>query len=289
MMQTVNFNRQNAVESSRNILAFSHIGKTGGTTLIHVLRKNFFLRYCDVIPLSASSGKLLTVDDLQKFIRANPFVRCVSGHSIRPYGALKLGFPNLQYITLLRDPIARCISQYQQRVKKHGKIDFEDFLNKSWLPNLQTRFVAGCEDLEKAKEVLNRDFLLVGTLDKFDEFVAMLADRLNQPNFDPTYAIRRVEKNREAKKNLLEKYKKDIELKHELDIELYRYVTDFLFPKALKLRGPIYYDMLQKIEAGKKIVDNGYDPKAYADYLVRKAYYEPLFSAIKKLRALTVK
>lgn len=268
-------------EQQKRLLAFAHIGKTGGTTLIHLLRKNYFMRYCDVEPFCAESGKLLTASDLRKTLRINPFLQCVAGHSVRPYSNLKQVFPQLQYITLLRDPVARCISQYQQRVKKHGNISFEEFLTRPWLPNLQTRFIAGSEDLEKAKAILQRDFLVVGVLEQFDEFMALLAAKLSLPHFDPSYVSRRVAKDQSQKAQLVQRYRADIEAIHQLDFALYDFVKTQWFPQHVSDCSSTFERYLRLIRATKDQLKPAHDTRAYLDYMVRKAYYLPAQEVVK--------
>lgn len=104
------------------------------------------------------------------------------------------------YVTLLRDPVERVISQYQhERREKAGHL--YDYMHKNnvqldeyaryyaeagEMDNLQTRMVAGnwdqrgfgaCDDamLAKAKHNLDAYFTLVGVTERFDEFYILLA------------------------------------------------------------------------------------------------------------------
>lgn len=264
------------------ILAFAHIGKTGGTTLIHLLRRNYFLQYCDVLPLDSGSGKLLSPSDLRKILRINPLLRCIAGHSIRPYGELKAAYPNLQYITLLRDPINRCVSQYQQRVKKHGHVDFKEFLDRDWLPDLQTRFIAGTDDVEKAKEIIVRDFLVAGVLEEFDAFLAVLMEKVKPKRFDPVYTAKRVARDKDAKQHLIERYYDDIAARHQRDLELYRFVKEESFAQEKRSLGGQLARNLREIRVEGSAVDRaGRQVKTYTDYMLRKVYYEPLLGGLR--------
>lgn len=276
------------MSNNREIIAFVHIGKAGGTTLIHILRRNYFLRSCDVRPLAKASDGVFCADDLRKTLRTNPFVKCIMGHSIRAYSDLTVYAPRLRYITILRDPISRCISQYQQRVDKYGKIGFDTFLTRDWLPNLQTRFIAGSPDLSKAKEMLESRFYLVGILEEFDAFLTILSRKLQSDHFDPSYRVMRASKDANLKNEILEKYKDRIAELHELDLQLYEYAKTTLLRQQKSAYGPSF-DV--DLAAHKQRNESWISPrsKPAIDYVVRKFYYEPLTGLIRVMNGLPAK
>jgi len=276
------------MSNSRDILAFVHIGKAGGTTLIHILRRNFFLSSFDVRPLSKNSEGTFSADDLRKILLINPRIRCVMGHSIRAYSDTIDYAPNLRYITILRDPVSRCISQYQQRVSKHGEIDFDTFLTRDWLPNLQTRFIAGSQDLELAKEFLETKFFLVGILEEFDAFLTILARKLLPYGFDPSYQPMRVARHSSIRDEILYKYKERILELHQLDLKLYDYARSTLLAREKLAYGPTFDADL----ATQKQRNQDWSPsrtKPAIDFVVRKAYYDPVTSLIRVLNGLPAK
>ncbi|HMU91316.1 MAG TPA: hypothetical protein PKC33_11515, partial [Pseudomonadales bacterium] len=71
-----------------DLLAFVHIEKAAGTTFIHILRRNFFLRYLDVRPYGIESGGLFLSGDLRISTRILPGLKCFSGHAVTPYSDL---------------------------------------------------------------------------------------------------------------------------------------------------------------------------------------------------------
>lgn len=280
--------------SNREFLSFVHIEKAAGTTLIHLLRGNFFMRYCDVKPFSKASNRVFSSDDLKKIKRFNPALRCIGGHAVKPFSDLRKVFPQVRYFTLLRDPIRRYLSQYQywlERLEK--KLSFQSFLDVEGSFNLQTKKIAGTDNLDLAKETLSKDFFLVGTVEAFDEFLILFRNKLKPFEFSPYYEVKNVGNNKSPiKKSLPEifvKYKDEIIKRNQLDIELYEYVKTVLLPKEKVIYGPNFDDDLNLF----KNSNNGYSLKNQIfldlDYVIRKCYYELIFGIIRKKNGLPPK
>ncbi len=210
--------------SPRDIIAFVHIEKAAGTTLIHLLRRHFLFAYCDVRPLSKASGKRFTPRDLQQVLRINPFVRCIGGHAVLPHGPLAEGWPGMRYITLLRDPVSRYVSQFRYTRDKKGRgHSFEDFLANDWYANFQTRKIAGVDDPDAAKRILEERFVAVGTVERFDLFVEALRAILGQ-GFAARYRRCNVASRTEETDRIRQAYGTEIMDRNRADLELYRFV-----------------------------------------------------------------
>lgn len=279
--------------SDNKLLAFVHIEKAAGTTLIHLLRSNFFMRYCDVKPFSSTSNRVFTSDDMKKVLRFNPALRCIGGHAVKPFSDLRESF-HVRYFTLLRDPIKRYLSQYQywlERLEK--KLSFQSFLDVEGSFNLQTKKIAGTDNLDLAKKTLSKDFFLVGTVEAFDEFLILFRNKLKPFEFSPYYEVKNVGNNKSpVRKSLPEifvKYKDEIIKRNQLDIELYEYVKTVLLPRAKVIYGPNFDDDLNLF----KNSNNRYSLKNRIfldlDYMVRKCYYELIFGIIRKKNGLPPK
>jgi hypothetical protein len=269
------------------LLAFVHIPKAGGTTLIHLLRRNYFMKYCDVRPLRKQNEELFTADDLKTYLRMNPFIECIGGHAVRAYSNLDSLFPNIRYITILRNPVDRCVSHYQQRVMKFGNLPFDEFLKREWVSNLQTRHIAGSEDVELAKEILSERFFAVGVLDKFNEFLATFANKLLPEPFDSTYQVMRVAKDKHRKQEILEVYEEAILESHQADSELYEFAKREILPRQGKACTSDS-DISRSVEGSDLSEAHARFPvtKQRIDYLIRKIYYEPVSGAIRILHGL---
>ena len=146
------------------LLAFIHTEKTGGTTLNQVLRRNFFMGFADVRPLARSSGPRFGAADFRIYRRLNPRLCAISGHAVRP--GLDLGpvVGDIRYVTLLRDPAKRYVSQFLYFVRLGMRTDdFGKYLDEAEFMNVQTRKIAGPEGPRVAAERLD-GMLAVGAL-----------------------------------------------------------------------------------------------------------------------------
>lgn len=273
----------------RKILAFVHIKKCAGTTLTHILRLNFFLSHCDVRCLRETSSGNFQAEDMNKLMLINPLVKCIAGHEVVPFSNLATTCPGIRFITLLRDPVQRYISQYQYNAEKLGhNLSFDDFLKSKTSFNKQTRAIAGSEDLVLAKDILNRLFFLVGIVEEFDEFLILLKKKLQPFRFRPGYEIHNItNKESNISKNIkkrLHEYHEQIIERNLLDIELYNYVKNVILPQERREYGPSFErDVAQFRRSGK-----GYSRNLcrYVDYVIRKCYYRPIFNLIRKRNGL---
>jgi hypothetical protein len=268
----------------RRIVAFAHIGKTGGTTLIHVLRRNFGLRAVDVRPLHASSEGVFSSADMKTMLRTNPWVECISGHSVRCYSDLRREFPEVLYVTLLRNPLERYVSQYLQRIQKHGFISMEEFLERRQYHNVQTRFLAGEEDLGAALENLSEKMSVVGTVEQFDGFLEDLRRELKLERFDSRFRVLRRTSAGEKKRALLDRYANELAEVNALDRELYEFARTRLSASE------------NFAQEGERSAEGGFRYRGgrvsrtgameLADYVLRKFYYQPITSVVRKFNGL---
>jgi hypothetical protein len=268
------------------LLAFVHIEKAAGTTLIHLLRHNYFLRYLDVRPYSANSAKLYTANDLMISRRMLPGLRCIAGHAVRPIADLESSGINIKYITLLRRPVDRYLSQYKYWTDKMGKrLTFEQFLDHRPAWNFQTSKISGHEDIELAKELLTEKFFLVGTVERFGQFLFLLKNKLEPAPFDVRHSRKNFTKRDGQAQELYMKFADEIEARNKLDWELYNYVETSLLPKFEGEYGENYQLDYKKFEselasAREPLILRG------IDYFFRKCYVEPVGGVIRIFNGL---
>ena len=276
--------------SNRKILAFVHIEKAAGTTLIHLLRINFLLRHCDVSPMSRNSNKRFCAEDMKKILKINPMVQSIAGHAVHPCSNLESIIPNVRYITLLRDPIKRYVSQYQYWVEKLGyDISFQEFLDNDEPVNWQTKKIAGSEDVRLAKKLLDEKFFLVGIVEEFDEFLILLQRKLMPYKFRPGYRVQNVGEKQSAVRKQAEiaqrKHVDAIIKRNELDLEIYSYVKQKILPNQKVAYGKGFENDVSSFKNNIK----GYfsESHRYIDYIYRKAFLRSIIGFYRKINQLT--
>ena len=212
-----------------------------------------------------------------------PGLQCVGGHAVTPYSNLYHETPTIQFITILREPVERYVSQYQHWIeKKFLEIEFNKFLKLEEVRNFQTKKFAGENNLDKAIDMLNERFRLVGFVEAFDEFLVLLQRSFSGIGFDASYRKKNLAYKNIDVNPLIEKYRDQIVENNYNDIELYKYVKEELFPRYIRDYGETFeQDLLTFREANIAF----YPPrvKRYFDYVFRKIYVEPISGFIRVL------
>lgn len=167
--------RQLIVVFAKDFLNFKmlvsvHIPKTGGTSLLHILKRKFgkrlLLDYPDVE--APKRGKF------RSFLRGSPLA--VHGH-----------IPASKYdgrrITFLRDPVERRISAYHYIYRAYGlggKI-----VNADWelalSTDLNTYLETPSHEFQKYLDVPPEDFSFIGQMHQFDQDLELLCRHLELP------------------------------------------------------------------------------------------------------------
>jgi len=174
---------------------FLHIGKTAGTTLRRILRRNF--RSAEIMVVRARGRpRTETLDDFgarPEAERARP--RLIMGHTV--FGLHERVPRPSTYISMVRRPKSLVLSQYSfvlrtpghrhhEEVTRRG-LALEDYIESGLsleMDNSQTRAIAGdldtpfgaCTDemLERAKRNIEGHFAVVGITERFDESLILL-------------------------------------------------------------------------------------------------------------------
>lgn len=183
---------------------------------------------------------------------------------------------NAQYFALMREPVARIISAYEyskthtstQFHKKVINLTIEEYLESgvnTLMDNGQTRLLAGLgrsEDnapygnldekyLQVAKENIKNDFLLIGTMERYNEFLLLLQGLLKWKT--PYYSV--ANKTKEKKKTgvLDPKSIDKIKQYNKFDIEIYSYVSQ-LFEEKISAEGENFTKKLIKFNKKNNLV-----------------------------------
>jgi len=177
---------------------FLHIGKTAGTTMRQVLRRNFRSSQVMVVRVRGRSREetLGRFGELPAELRARP--RLIMGHTV--FGLHEHVPRPSTYITIVRKPSSLVVSQYRFVVRTPGHRHHEmvtsqgmsiaDYIRSGVsmeMDNSQTRAISGdlavpygaCTDdmLERAKRNLDESFAVAGLTERFEETLILLQKR----------------------------------------------------------------------------------------------------------------
>jgi hypothetical protein len=206
------------------LIAFCHIEKAAGTTFIHVLRRAYPMSYIDARPMRRGHGDILNSEDLATLLKCNPFAKAIGGHSLFPHSPLAATGRELKFVTLLRDPVRRVMSHYRFWRHRMGQTHSpEEFLRHHVSRNFQVNKIAGTNDVDRAKEIIRQRFLLIGSVERFDEFLLMFAQRAGIAPWSLRYARKNIA-DHSSPLDLPDDFESRIEAQNNLDIELYRWV-----------------------------------------------------------------
>lgn len=217
------------VSSDRAIVGFVHIEKCAGTSIIATLRAVFGPAHLDLIPQDKES-MLFVVSDMTRSLRVAPFTRSIAGHSLRCYVDYEMPEKtDLRLYTLLRNPVDRYLSDFYHFVDLLGfPRDFERWLQLESRRNFITKSIAGSDDVEQAIRNIENHFALVGTVERYDEFLSDLAQLANRQRIAEICVPTNTASGRTnsfAKEFDPEPYRQQIVENNSLDIELYDHVV----------------------------------------------------------------
>lgn len=215
------------------MIVFLHIHKTGGSTFQFILENSLGVFACHT---NHTKKPVFDQSDFHFARKIFPGLRSVAGHNL--IDPLRLSVPDPFYMTFLREPVARVISQYQEEVALGCRISFEECLRRSeYSENHHVKLMAGEQNLDKAKRFLEKCGF-VGLTEKFDLSLRVL-ERLSPCPLNLKYMRRRVAPDNQVKKDL-ESDARLLEMARErnkLDVELYSFAVNEIFPKLCAKAG----------------------------------------------------
>jgi hypothetical protein len=185
---------------ARDPLLLVHLPKTAGTTLAQLLRYHYagaFKGAGNVLSRPEKAGPRLEA------IAGSQAIRAASGHV--SFGLADRILPDAVFVTILREPVARTLSQYSF-LAEAGRggglvppgldedargLGLEEMFDRGYLlDDLQTRMLCGLvspyddlpdDALGRAEANLRDRFAYVGTTERFDQLLAVLNIELGWP------------------------------------------------------------------------------------------------------------
>jgi hypothetical protein len=223
---------------------------------------------------------------MKMILRLNPFMRCIVGHAVVPYSDLADHYPGVRFITVLRDPIKRYVSQFQYLTRERDhKFSFQEFLDDSHYDNFQTRKIVESGDVEEARKVLAEKFLLVGIVEEFDEFLLMLRKRLTATRFDPGYQLQNMARDKKLSTDILERYHDEIIERNRSDLLLYEFVKKEVIPENRCWYGNTLDSDIAHFRE-QQTLSSIMRMKSGIDYVARKVYMEPITGIMRRFGGL---
>jgi hypothetical protein len=235
--------------AKNKFLIFLHIQKTGGITIQRVLRRKLGKSLLErLLTLMGTENSDLSV--IENFKRKTLKDRYIVGHFC--YGIHQHLPEPWCYASFLREPVSRVISLYEYSLdnptayyhkQAQGKT-LEEFVLETPLMELdngQVRFLAGAQDdffinrtpigecdqalLDRAIENIERDFILVGLTEYFDQSLLLMKEMMGWRSC--LYLKRNVTK-KQKKLAVSSELKEKIRAKNHLDVVLYQYAEERL-------------------------------------------------------------
>lgn len=249
------------IRAQPGTLVFIHLPKAGGMTLQSIVGRQFPARARFDIDGESVESVQRSVAELRALPAAErEAIRCVRGHV--PFGVGQWLRQPLTHLTMLRDPVARLVSDYNYAMslphhavnrQLKGRIisleEFVDLREADGLTNLHTRMLCGSVNwdhladwpplspalLAQAKTNLD-SFAGVGLTERFDESVMLYSRALGWTNC--WYVHENVtELQRADRRTLPEALLARIQDCNAYDLDLYAHAVA-LFEARMKAAGP---------------------------------------------------
>jgi hypothetical protein len=260
------------------MLVFIHINKTAGRTVRYILRSSFGPRHCEVEPgYGEQSDRPFSTDDLQRLRKLYPHLESIAGHRVTGYMDLHENGTKFNYFAFMRDPIKTCASRFQYNVqyRKKKNLVFEEWIQRDWTRDSQTKSIAGVADVDKAVRIIRDKNIFIGLSERFDESMLMLKE-LVANNLNISYRRVNVASDNTIAQNLLsnERTRRLLVEANQADQELYDYVRQELYPAYQKAYGPALEVDVARYQQTKENSFNQWN--LTLSRLKQYAFYKPL-------------
>ena len=253
----------------RKHIIFLHVPKTGGTTLRDIFNRQY---KNDEIILTK---RLIESENIIKGLNDEEKNRILMVQGHMKFELHRYFNNKFKYFTMMREPVKRVLSQYTYLLSlkdnphnlstDSGEMTIREYYDSGDTPQLtngQTQLISGIlidKDsgkvssgtiLEKAKQNLEKHFLLVGITERFNETLLLLKRELGWKT--PYYSRANVTKKKSGRGNIREDDIEFVKEKNHLDIQLYDFAAG-LFNEKLNDTDYDFQDELKRFNRNNKI------------------------------------
>jgi hypothetical protein len=270
------------------MLVFIHINKTAGRTVRYILRSSFGLRHCEVEPWHApGTNPPFSTHDLRRLRKLYPHLESIAGHRVTGYVDLQENGTEFRYFTFMRDPLKTCASRFQYNVQYRGKknLVFEEWIQRDWPRNHQTKMIAGVADVDEAIRIIQAKHVFVGLTEHFDESMVLLKG-LMANNLNISYRPVNVARRNTLAESLLstESTRQMLIEANQADLELYRFVRQELYPTYRQEYGPSLEENVARYQQTRGNYFNHWN--LTLSRLKQYMLYKPLLHLYRSRRAI---
>ena len=272
------------------MIAFVHVAKTAGTSMMSMFQSAFGERHCDTVDMSVETpdqkkgGPVFipkyTPDDVKNFLSLAPKTRSMGGHHLALWSDVEKVVPDVTYLLFLRDPIKRGASHFQYTLQRQdmtpyfGKklLSWDDWTDWEVPRNHQIKMLSPNIDTEDAIRLLETKRVFVGLMDRFDESL-LLFKRLFMPEMNIAYLRKNTAPDKSIAQEILGNPRKVEQLKEMYDKEfpLHEYAAKEIYPRYVKEYGPALAEDLARFQESQSKKFN------YLNYYRYKIYQRLIF------------
>jgi hypothetical protein len=240
---------------------FTHIEKCAGQSFSSTLQLTF-PTYMRVTKNHFGGNDRQNDLAISQFKKLNKFwVSGIGGHCVRPYiNFQKHTNKSLNYITFLRNPVERYMSQYNHDREMGFTRDFEHFLSRDYMVNFMVNKIAGENNLNNAYKLIDK-YVFIGDTDRYQKSLNYLSDILNCRFYNLNENVNERKNNPDylSYSDLSRKEKLIVEERNKLDIKLYERcvinnneINIYKNTYDYKVPNSIYLKLINKIESYNK-------------------------------------
>ncbi len=232
------------------MLAYIHVGKTGGQSIETMLANSYGAAYSTAPEWGRRAGEEITEDgfvvpkfrpeDLRRLRKLCPWTKCVGGHPVTLWSGFDEVIPTT-WFSMVREPLARGASHFQYNLKEEVGIarQWDDWVKWPVHHNHQVKmFSPDCSADDAIRRIVEKN-VFVGLTEKFDESLVLLK-KLVEPNLNISYRRTNTANNNSMAKDVLSSPDKVQKLKemYSEELPLYDFISQEWYPRFQKEYGP---------------------------------------------------